>query len=70
MSSIEPLILELRSRYPSLIDLPLAQIAAELQLETQLINADPGDRLFAEGNPCLGFPLVLQGGDLRLTKLC
>ena len=36
MSSIEPLILELRSRYPSLIDLPLAQIAAELQLETQL----------------------------------
>ncbi len=61
MSSIEPLMIELRSRYPSLIDLPIAQVEAELQLKTRLINADPGDRLFDEGKPCLGFPLVLQG---------
>src|ERR1700690_2569052 len=61
MTTSEPLIDTLRSRYPSLAELAVPPLAAELQLEMQLIDAKPGDRLFDEGTPCIGFPLVLTG---------
>ncbi len=61
MNLIEPLIVTLRSRYPSLSDQPIATLATELQHEMQLIDAQPGDLLFEEGKPCIGFPLVLEG---------
>ena len=61
MNTSESLMDELRSRYPSLTELTEPALAAELQREMQLIDAKPGDRLFEEGKPCIGFPLVLRG---------
>ncbi len=61
MNRIDPMVSELRERYPSLGDWPIATLATDLQQEMQCVEARAGDRLFEEGKPCAGFPLVLQG---------
>jgi len=61
MTPVEPLTMELRERYPSLREIPTPLLSAELTGETLLVCALPGERLFEEGTPCRGFPLILEG---------
>jgi CRP/FNR family transcriptional regulator len=61
MDEIDPALRELRECYPSLQEQSMATLASELQQEMQPVEAQAGDRLFEEGKPCSGFPLVLQG---------
>ncbi len=55
------LLVDLRERYPSLREMPAALVETELSGEIQSVVAGTGDRLFEEGAPCRGFPLVLDG---------
>jgi CRP/FNR family transcriptional regulator, anaerobic regulatory protein len=48
--------------YPALRALQPALLDPVLQHEAQLVRAADGAVLFQEGQPCMGFPLVLQGG--------
>ncbi|MGD0502224.1 MAG: Crp/Fnr family transcriptional regulator [Steroidobacteraceae bacterium] len=61
MIATDRLIIDLRSRYPSLPDLPIGIFSGELQSQARLITASIGDVLFEEGKACEGFPLVLEG---------
>ncbi|MBL8335024.1 MAG: Crp/Fnr family transcriptional regulator [Rubrivivax sp.] len=47
--------------YPAIASLPDADRDAVLAREVMVLSAPPGTTLFEEGNPCRGFPLVLQG---------
>ena len=51
----------LRSLYPVLAGLPAGLRDAVLAEQAQAISVAPGTRLFDEGSPCGGFPLVLRG---------
>jgi CRP/FNR family transcriptional regulator len=55
------LVADLLACYPSLTGIPAAQIAADVHEHGRLIEVGPGLRLFDEGQPCAGFPLVLAG---------
>jgi CRP/FNR family transcriptional regulator, anaerobic regulatory protein len=55
------LVSDLLACYPSLSGLPTAPMAEEVSQRGRLIEAGPGQRLFDEGQPCAGFPLVLAG---------
>ena len=61
MPSIDILVAELRSRYPSLLHAPELQLAADVESGGRCIEAPAGTRLFEEGKPCHGFPLLLEG---------
>ena len=61
MTPVEALTMELRDRYPSLREMPAPLLSSELAGETVSVGASPGQRLFEEGSPCRGFPLVLEG---------
>ena len=49
------------SLYPVLAGLPAGLRDAVLAEQAQAISVPPGARLFDEGAPCGGFPLVLRG---------
>ena len=49
------------SLYPVLAGLPAGLRDAVLAEQAQAISVAPGTRLFDEGSPCGGFPLVLRG---------
>jgi CRP/FNR family transcriptional regulator len=61
------LLPRLTALYPVLADLPAAKLAPLLQHEAVHLRAEPGQRLFSEGSPCTGFPLVLEGA-VRVAK--
>ena len=56
----------LLQRFPLFATLPSARLE-ELLAESELINAPKGTVLFEPGQPCRGFPLVLEGS-VRVTK--
>ncbi|MBI2308961.1 MAG: Crp/Fnr family transcriptional regulator [Rhodocyclales bacterium] len=52
--------------YPALHDLPAAELDRLLQ-PTALLRIPAGARLFAEAQPCQGFPLVVEGS-IKVVK--
>ena len=52
---------QLLSLYPVLGSLPAADRQAVLDTEAQAVTVDADALLFEEGQPCRGFPMVLQG---------
>jgi CRP/FNR family transcriptional regulator len=63
------LIIDVRSQYPSLLDLPTAAFREELRSGAQFVEAAMGDLLFEQGNACEGFPLVLKG-EVCVSRRC
>lgn len=61
MPTVHTLVAELRSRYPSLLHAPELQLAADVKSGGRYVEAPAGTRLFEEGKPCHGFPLLLEG---------
>jgi CRP/FNR family transcriptional regulator, anaerobic regulatory protein len=57
---------ELRRCYPSLRGMPQALPAGPGDRGLRLLDAPPGTRLFAAGQDCEGFPLVL-GGEIQVA---
>lgn len=53
--------------YPVLTELPPALLAAVLAQDTQLLQLPAGQPLFAEGQPCMGFPMLLAG-EVRVAR--
>jgi CRP/FNR family transcriptional regulator len=62
------LIAQLRTRYPSLAGVLAGKMDAELQADIRILDVVAGTSLFAEGSPCAGFPLVLEG-QIRVARL-
>jgi len=56
----------LLQRFPLFAELPNARLE-ELLAESELVRAPKGTVLFEPGQPCRGFPLVLEGS-VRVTK--
>jgi CRP/FNR family transcriptional regulator len=52
---------QLRALYPSVDDMPVGQLDHDVTNEASLLHAGHGDILFQEGQPCDGFPLLLEG---------
>jgi CRP/FNR family transcriptional regulator len=61
MATISPLAEQVRACYPDLRGMPIDQLEKDLRTAAQLLEAGAGLRLFEEGHPCMGFPLVLDG---------
>jgi len=61
------MIEELRTRYPSLDGLSAGQLTGDLAREVRALDVNGGTRLFDEGMPCDGFPLVLEG-EIRVAR--
>ena len=53
--------------YPVLADLPPTLLASVLAQETHVMQLPPGQPLFNEGQPCMGFPMVLAG-EVRVAR--
>jgi CRP/FNR family transcriptional regulator len=60
--AIEIVLTELLAQYPSLLEeSPEPLLIDELKTGATVIDARAGARLFEEGKPCQGFPLVVRG---------
>jgi CRP/FNR family transcriptional regulator len=57
---------ELLAAYPSLADVPGAELDAALDA-TPVVDVPRGTVLFREGDPCRAFPFVLEG-DVRVAR--
>ena len=53
--------------YPALAELPAGVCDTVLAREAQVAQVPAGARLFDEGTPCRGFPLVLEG-EVRVAR--
>ena len=53
--------------YPSLLEIPPGQLAEDLRRESECISVSADTALFEAGQPCRGFPLVLDG-EIRVTR--
>lgn len=63
-----PLAARLLALYPALADLPPDRLQSDLSHETLHLPAVPsGTRLFDEGEPCRGFPMLLSG-EVRVAR--
>lgn len=63
LTSVRELLLQ---RFPILAELPKARLE-EVLAESELVRAPAGAALFDAGQPCRGFPLVLEGS-VRVAK--
>lgn len=61
MHPTDTLVEELRRSYPSLRGLAQAPFTADVERAVRLLEVESGTRLFEAGQPCAGFPLVLDG---------
>ena len=59
-------IAAIRSGYPCLSHPSIDWQTVVLNQDIRLLEVDSGTRLFEAGNPCIGFPLVLEG-EIRVT---
>jgi CRP/FNR family transcriptional regulator len=59
--SNEKITAQLRTLYPSVVDMPMGQLDGDITTGASVLHASPGDTLFQEGRPCDGFPLLLEG---------
>lgn len=57
----------LTALYPAIATLPVPLRSQVLTTQAQHVRVPPGTRLFEEGAPCQGFPLVLQG-EVRVAR--
>ena len=61
MKSATDAVDQLRALYPALAEVPRHEVEAVLAAHAQHDEVPAGARLFDEGAPCRGFPLVLRG---------
>lgn len=61
MKSATDAVDRLRALYPALAEVPRHEVEAVLAAHAQCAEVPAGARLFDEGAPCRGFPLVLRG---------
>lgn len=61
--SVEPAVVDrLVALYPMLGALDASELHPVLQAEAQFLSVPAGVKLFEEGQPCRGFPMVMSGG--------
>jgi CRP/FNR family transcriptional regulator, anaerobic regulatory protein len=66
-SSVDDLPQRLIQAYPALAELPRGELGEALRTEAQVVRVPAGTPLFAEGQTCPGFPLVLAG-EVRVAR--